>query len=142
MCQLGTIPDPGQEEARASDQEREVKGLMDKAKGRINEAGGTKDNIRDELGEADAREDRKEATPREWDSLAPGSQGLCPGRVGRVARASPARIANLRGTWAGAMGFACELRPYGVFRTPPPWGCSAHTALYLADRPTTGYRGC
>ena len=40
-----------------------MKGLIDKAKGRINEAGGTKDNIRDELGEAD-RERTARRPPR------------------------------------------------------------------------------
>ena len=48
----GTIPDPGQEEARTPEEEREEKGLMDKAKGRMNEVGGTKDHVRDELDEA------------------------------------------------------------------------------------------
>ena len=52
MRQLGTIPDPGQEEARTPEEEREEKGLMDKAKGRMNEVGGTKDHVRDELDEA------------------------------------------------------------------------------------------
>ena len=70
MRQLGTIADPGQEEARASEEEREEKGLMDKAKGRINEVGGTKDPVRDELDEAAERgrlegDDRKEAVPEE-----------------------------------------------------------------------------
>ena len=68
MRQLGTTPDPGQEEARAPDEEREEKGLMDKAKGCINEVGGTKDHVRDELDEAAERgrregDDRKEAAP-------------------------------------------------------------------------------
>ena len=55
MHQLGTISDPGQEEARAPAEEREVKGLIDKAKGRINEAGGTKDNVQDEWAESQER---------------------------------------------------------------------------------------
>jgi hypothetical protein len=64
MRQLGTVPDPGQEEARAPQEE----GLMDKAKGRMNEVGGTKDHVRDELDEAAGRgrrqgDDRKEAAP-------------------------------------------------------------------------------
>jgi steroid delta-isomerase-like uncharacterized protein len=79
MHQLGTIPDPGQEEARAPEEEREEKGLMDKAKGRIKEAGGTKDNVRDELDETAGRgrrdrEDRKEAAPEEVGK--PGSGGV------------------------------------------------------------------
>ena len=52
MRQLGTIADPGQEEARTPAEEREVKGLMDEAKGSINEVGGTKAHVRDELDEA------------------------------------------------------------------------------------------
>jgi hypothetical protein len=35
MRQLGTIADPGQEEARAPEEEREEKGLMDKAKEKL-----------------------------------------------------------------------------------------------------------
>jgi hypothetical protein len=62
MRQLGTVPDPGQEEARAPEEEREEKGLMDKAKGRINEVGGTKDHVRDELDEA-AEEAGERETP-------------------------------------------------------------------------------
>ena len=78
MRQLGTIPDPGQEEARAPEEEREEKGRMDKAKGRINEVGGTKDHVRDELDEAAERgrrkrDDRKEA-PEEVGQ--PGSGGV------------------------------------------------------------------
>ena len=48
---------------------------MDKAKGRINEVGGTKDNVRDELDEAAGREGdaRKEAAPEEVGQ--PGSGG-------------------------------------------------------------------
>ena len=52
MVQLGTIPDPGQEEARAKEVEQEEKGRMDKARGRIDEVGGTNDHVRDELYEA------------------------------------------------------------------------------------------
>ena len=76
MRQLGTIPDPGQEEARAPEEQREEKGLMDKAKGRIKEAGGTKDNVSDELDEAAGREGdaRKEAGPEEVGQ--PGSGGV------------------------------------------------------------------
>jgi len=55
MHQLGTISDPGQEEARAPAEEREVEGLIDKAKGRINETGGTKDNVQDEWAESQER---------------------------------------------------------------------------------------
>jgi hypothetical protein len=78
MRQLGTVPDPGQEEARAPEEEREEKGLMDKAKGRINEVGGTKDPVRDELDEAAERgrregDDSKEAVPEEVGQ--PGSGG-------------------------------------------------------------------
>ena len=78
MRQLGTIADPGQEEARAPEEEREEKGLMDKAKGRINEVGGTKDPVRDELDEAAERgrregDDSKEAVPEEVGQ--PGSGG-------------------------------------------------------------------
>ena len=78
MRQLGTITHPGQEEARAAEQEREEKGLMDKAKGRINEARGTKDHVTDELDEAAERgrregDDRKEAVPEEVGQ--PGSGG-------------------------------------------------------------------
>jgi hypothetical protein len=62
MRQLGTVPDPAQEEARAPEEE----GLMDK--GRMNEVGGTKDHVREELDEAAGRgrregDDRKEAAP-------------------------------------------------------------------------------
>ena len=51
---------------------------MDKAKGRINEVGGTKDNVRDELDEAAERgrregDARKEAAPEEVGQ--PGSGG-------------------------------------------------------------------
>ena len=35
MQQLGAIPEPGQEEARAADEEQEEKGLMDKAKEKL-----------------------------------------------------------------------------------------------------------
>jgi hypothetical protein len=77
MRQLGTVPDPGQEEARAPQEE----GLMDKAKGRMNEVGGTKDHVRDELDEAAGRgrrqgDDRKEAAPRSWGSLAQGARTM------------------------------------------------------------------
>jgi hypothetical protein len=147
MRQLGTIPDPGQEEARAPAEEREVKGLIDKAKGRINEAGGTKDNVRDELDEATGRGRRERGPqgghPRGSEAAwLRGGQGQCPGRVGRLARASLAgnsQSAKPRpGLWASRVNFArmefSEVRP--------PWGWAAHTALYLADRPTSGYRGC
>jgi hypothetical protein len=70
MRQLGTIPDPGQEEARAPEEEREEKGLMDEAKGRIKEAGGTKDNVSDELDEAAGY--RKEAAPEEEEQAGSG----------------------------------------------------------------------
>ena len=78
MRQLGTIPEPGQEEARAPEGKREEKGLMDKAKGRINEVGGTKDHVRGELDEAAERgrregDDSKEAVPEEVEQ--PGSGG-------------------------------------------------------------------
>jgi hypothetical protein len=78
MRQLGTIPDSGQEEARAPEEVREEKGLKDKAKGRINEAGGTKDLLRDELDEAAGRgrrdgDDRKEVVSEEVGQ--PGSGG-------------------------------------------------------------------
>ena len=68
MRQLGTIPDPGQEEARAPDEEREEEGLKEKAKDRMNEVGGTKDHVRGDLDEAAGRgrregDDRKEAAP-------------------------------------------------------------------------------
>src|SRR5215208_7405900 len=84
MRQLGTIADPGQEEARAPEEEREEKGLIDKAKGRINKAGGTKDNVRDELDEAAERgrregDDRKGAAPRTWGSLAQGARTMSMG---------------------------------------------------------------
>jgi hypothetical protein len=86
MRQLGTIPEPGQEEARAPAQEREEKGLMDKAKGRINEVGGTKDNVRDELDEAAERgrregDDRKEAVPEEVGQPGSGARTIS-GRSG------------------------------------------------------------
>ena len=64
MRQLGTVPDPGQEEARAPEEEREEKGLMDKSKGRINEVGGTKDHVRDELDEAAEEAGERETTAR------------------------------------------------------------------------------
>ena len=64
MRQLGTVPDPGQEEARAPEEEREEKGLMDKSKGRINEVGGTKDHITDELDEAAEEAGEMETTAR------------------------------------------------------------------------------
>lgn len=69
---------PGQEEARAPEEEREEKGLMDKAKGLINEVGGTKDHVRDELDEAAERgrregDNSKEAVPEEVGQ--PGSGG-------------------------------------------------------------------
>ena len=35
MRQLGTIPDPGQEKARASEEDREEKDLIDKAKDKL-----------------------------------------------------------------------------------------------------------
>ena len=35
MRQLGAIPEPGQEEARAAEEEREEKGLLDKAKDKL-----------------------------------------------------------------------------------------------------------
>ena len=35
MRQLGAIPEPGQEGARAAEEEREEKGLMDKAKEKL-----------------------------------------------------------------------------------------------------------
>ena len=38
--------------SQSPEEEREEKGLMDKAKGRMNEVGGTKDHVRDELDEA------------------------------------------------------------------------------------------
>ena len=69
---------------------------MDKAKGRINEVGGTKDHVRDELDEV-AERGRRETTarrlsPRKWGSVAQG-QGQCPGG-GRVAEPSLVRMAN------------------------------------------------
>ena len=69
--------------------------------GRIKEAGGTKDNVRDELDEAAGRGGRERrpqgGRPRGSGSAwLRGSQGECPGRVGRVARASLAGIANPR----------------------------------------------
>ena len=71
---------------------------MDKAKGRINEVGGTKDHVRDELDEVAERGRREETTarrlsPRKWGSVAQG-QGQCPGGVGRVAEPSLVRMAN------------------------------------------------
>ena len=57
---------------------------MDKAKGRINEVGGTKDHVRDELDEVAERgrrrDDRKEAVP-EWGSVAQGARTMS-GRSG------------------------------------------------------------
>ena len=61
--------------------------------GRIKEAGGTKDNVRDELDEAAGRGGRERRPqgghPRgSGAAWLRGSQGECPGRVGRVPRAS------------------------------------------------------
>jgi hypothetical protein len=61
--------------------------------GRIKEAGGTKDNVSDELDEAAGRggRERRPQGGRPRGSGAAwlrGSQGECPGRVGRVPRAS------------------------------------------------------
>jgi hypothetical protein len=80
--------------------------------GRIKEAGGTKDNVRNELDEAAGRGGRERGPqggrPRgSGAAWLRGSQGECPGRVGRVARASLAGIANPRNLGWGPKG----LRP-------------------------------
>ena len=41
------------------------------------------------------------------------------------------------GPWASRVNFA----PMEFSEVRPPWVCAAHTALYLAGRPTSGYRG-
>jgi hypothetical protein len=75
--------------------------------------GTVKDNARDELDEAAGRgrrdsEDRKEATTCGSEAAwLRGGQGQCPGRVGRVARAPLAGIANPRNLGRGPKG----LRP-------------------------------
>jgi hypothetical protein len=80
MRRLGAMPGPGQEEkARAAEEGREEKGLMDKPKDRTKEAEGTKDNVRDELDEAAGRGERerdacKEVAPEEAGQ--PGSGGV------------------------------------------------------------------
>jgi hypothetical protein len=105
MRQLGTIPEPGQEEARAPQEEREEKGLMDKAKGRINEVGGTKDHVRDELDEAAERgrrqgDARKEAVPEEVGQPGSGARTIS-GRSGPNRKSVAARIANSRNLGRG-----------------------------------------
>jgi hypothetical protein len=80
--------------------------------GRIKEVGGTKDNVSDELDEAAGRggRERRPQGGRPRGSGAAwlrGSQGECPGRVGRVPRASLAGIANPRNLGWGPKG----LRP-------------------------------
>jgi len=118
---------------------------MDKAKGDINEVGGTKDHVRDELDEAAARgrregDDRKEAVPEEVGSRDQGARTMS-GRSGPNRKSVASQNSQFAKPgpelWASRVSFA----PMEFSEVRPPWVFAVHAVLYLAGRPTSGYRG-
>jgi hypothetical protein len=115
---------------------------MDKSKDRINEVGGTKDHVRDELDEAAERgrregDDRKEAVPEE---VGQGARTMF-GRSGPNRKSVASQNSQFAKPgpelWALRVSFA--LMEFSEVR--PPWVFAAHAVLHLAGRPTSGYRG-